>query len=141
MNWSEQSPQLLLFSVIAVWCIGFIAMVLGKKFNSKTASITAIVVTALFLILMSIAFFLLVRDFAGAQRLWTRGWIGPRDLEGAITVGILEDPLGLMMIILSSVLTLIGFKRSCDRVAFFDPLACTFWNGNDHACRFCWTWR
>jgi formate hydrogenlyase subunit 3/multisubunit Na+/H+ antiporter MnhD subunit len=107
MNWSEQSPQLLLFSVIAVWCIGFIAMVLGKKFNSKTASITAIVVTALFLILMSIAFFLLVRDFAGAQRLWTRGWIGPRDLEGAITVGILEDPLGLMMIILSSVLTLI----------------------------------
>jgi formate hydrogenlyase subunit 3/multisubunit Na+/H+ antiporter MnhD subunit len=107
MNWSQQSPQLLLFSVIAVWCIGFVAMVAGKSLKTHTASITAIVTSALLLILMSAAFFLLVRDFGGTQHLWTRGWIGPRDLEGAITVGILEDPLGLAMIVLSSVLTLI----------------------------------
>jgi hypothetical protein len=107
MNWSQQSPQFLLFSVIAVWCIGFVAMIAGKSLSTRTASITAIVTGALLLILMSAAFFLLARDFGGAQHLWTRGWIGPRDLEGAITVGILEDPLGLAMIILSAVLTLV----------------------------------
>ena len=77
MNWSQQSPQLLLFSVIAAWCIGFFAMIVGKKFNTKTASITAMVTSALLLLLVSAAYFLLVRDFGGAQHLWERGWIGP----------------------------------------------------------------
>ena len=38
-----------------------------------------------------------------APESWLRGWIGPREETGAITVGVLRDPLGLTLAIVAAV--------------------------------------
>lgn len=109
MNWSESSSQILSVGLVLLWAVGFSLMVGSSRARQKTQdgviSVTAISSVAIFLIVLAVDFFFFSRD-GGAQKIWGRGWIGQHDLPGAITVGILEDSMGLVLSGLVSLLSL-----------------------------------
>jgi hypothetical protein len=121
VNWSESSSQILGVGLTLLWCVGFFLMAgsgrsrqktLGKS-KDPTTSVTAIAAITIFLIVLAVDYFFLSRDGNGIQKIWGRGWIGQHDLPGAITVGILEDSLGLVLSGFVAVLTLcfLGFTE------------------------------
>jgi hypothetical protein len=95
MNWLESSDQILAILVIGVWMAGLGLLLSGRKV--KDLNWISISILCIFMIGVAVDLFFVNRDMAGAQKIWARGWIGPRDQNGAITIGILEDPLGLFV--------------------------------------------
>ena len=102
MNWLESSHQIITILVIGVWLVGFSFQLLGKK--AKGLDWLCLSTLSLFAIGIAIDLFFVNRDMPGLQKIWGRGWIGPRDQNGAITIGILEDSLGLTVAIAGTIL-------------------------------------
>lgn len=104
MNWLASSHQIVGFVTLLVWLSGFAFLALGRR--TRNYEWVAISVLGIDFFALTVDLFLINRDLGISQKIWARGWIGPRDLEGAITVGILEDPLGLTFSVLASALGL-----------------------------------
>jgi len=104
MNWLENSHRIIALLVSTLWLVGFAILVVRPK--DKKAGWIPVGMLALFVIGLGVDLFFVQRDLGGTQKIWSRGWIGPRDQDGAITIGILEDTLGLTAAIFSSLLAL-----------------------------------
>jgi hypothetical protein len=105
MSWLDNSQWILALMVGSLFLAGFAFLFLGA--GNKRASWIPVGMLVLFFVGLAADLFLISRDLGGAQKTWARGWIGPHDQDGAITIGILEDSLGLTAVMFSSLLAFV----------------------------------
>lgn len=93
----------ILIATLAAWLLsGLSTLAWGKKLARGGDWLTGIPLL-LWLAFCGIALGGLAED-KFAPKGWLRGWIGPREDAGAITVGLLQDPFGLVLSLLAALL-------------------------------------
>jgi hypothetical protein len=114
MSWLDNSQEIIAILVIVTWAIGFSVPALRGRIKNLGWLTGAVLIV--FVAVMATDLFLIARDYSGQQKIWARGWIGPREQNGAITIGILEDTMGLTLAVLAAVLGgVLSFNRGLIR--------------------------
>lgn len=97
---AEHSPTLVMICTILLLFIGFFTLAFGKKIPAKGSWL---IWAGLIALLTSVGFdtgFFIQESFT--IKTWMAGWIWSKQDVGAITVGILQDPIGMSMTVLSA---------------------------------------
>ena len=97
------TPILLASYLFVLFLAGLGVLVFGKRRQNYATWIVGILLAGL-LAVVALGWSSLVEEGLHEKR-WLTGWILPRDEPGAITVGVLQDPLGLTMVALATILS------------------------------------
>lgn len=95
MNNLVNAPEALLLSMLLSLTIGIVLIAWGKKIPQSGVWLGWFALIALLTGLISSGQVFVEEGWKPRQ--WLRGWIWPHDQVGAITIGILEDAMGLCM--------------------------------------------
>ncbi|MGK5083590.1 hypothetical protein WDW37_09820 [Bdellovibrionota bacterium FG-1] len=99
MNGVTSSPALLLSGLVVLLVGGIVLMLWGRKLPRQGDWLVGLGLAAL-MIDAGIGWIALSEDSFQPQT-WLRGWIWPRAEEGAITVGMVRDAVGLAVAVLT----------------------------------------
>ncbi|OFZ52834.1 MAG: hypothetical protein A2428_04660 [Bdellovibrionales bacterium RIFOXYC1_FULL_54_43] len=97
------TPIVLASYLFILFLAGLAVLVFGKRRQNYATWIIGILLVGL-LAMVALGWSSLVEEGLHEKR-WLTGWILPRDEPGAITVGVLQDPLGLTMVALATILS------------------------------------
>ena len=95
MSLSDYTSPLILLSLILLFTAGILNLFFGKKLPRLGLSGVSL---GLLIAIVSLSFsFYELAQTQFQIKSWLRGWIWPKEEMGAITAGLLEDPVGLIM--------------------------------------------
>ena len=105
----ESIPQLLVLGLALLLFAGVSVLIWGRRIPRIGGWLIG--APALFVLFVAFSSWNFLSEVRFEPRIWARGWIGLVDQPGAITVGIIQDAIGMALsgfVVLLSVLVLLG---------------------------------
>lgn len=103
---AQTAPLAMIYGLVFLVLGGVVALLWGRRLPRAVDGLVGVLLLFVFGTLVYAGNGLL--DEGSGAKVWIRGWIWPLDSRGALAIGLLEDPLGLIMagltIIFSAVL-------------------------------------